>query len=145
MSNLKAIKFTEFVEKGIETNPRRLRFDFNALADFEQINGMGLGQLLSMKAVFGTTRAMLWAGCKWDDPTLTLEKAGDLMGEYIRSGGGIDTVLGKCFEAAISQGAIGTTPKDESDDDLGNVSPSTQKASKEDSKPGPSGSKKPKS
>ena len=146
MSSLKAIKFTEFVEKGVETNPRRLRFDFNALADFEQINGMGLGQLLSMKAVFGTTRAMLWAGCKWDDPTLTLEKAGDLMGEYIRSGGGIDTILGKCFEAAIEQGAIGTTPKkDESDDDSGNESPSTQKALKEVSKPGPSGSKKPKS
>ena len=65
MSNLKSIPFTLFVDEGIEKEPRHLRFDFNALADFEQTNGMGLGQLLSMKAVFGTARAMLWVGCKW--------------------------------------------------------------------------------
>lgn len=146
MSSLKSIKFSEFVDKGIESTPRRLRFDFNALADFEQINGMGLGQLLSMKAVFGTARAMLWAGCKWDDGTLTLEKTGDLLGEYLRAGGSVDIVLSKCFEAAIEQGAIGTAVQDEGDDDdQGNVSPSDQKALKEASKPGPSGSKKPKS
>ena len=90
MSSLQARELNIFVEKGIESKPRYLRYDFNALADFEQINGMGLGQLLSMKAVFGTVRAMLWAGCKGDDPSLTIQGAGQLIGDYIRAGGAID-------------------------------------------------------
>jgi hypothetical protein len=145
MSNLKARELTIFVEKGIEKKSRYLRYDFNALADFEQINGMGLGQLLTMKAVFGTARAMLWAGCKADDPALTINGAGDLVGEYIRAGGSVDEVLGKCFDAATDQGAIGS-PKGEGegeDDESGNASQPIPKKLKEASKRGASGSKKP--
>ena len=147
MSNLKARELNIFVEKDIETKPRYLRFDFNALADFEQINGMGLGQLLTMKAVFGTARAMLWAGCKSDDPRITLQKSGDLIGEYIQAGGTVDEVLGKCFEAAIDQGAIGSgaainSDEDEGDSDSGNESKGQRKVLKEASKRGGSGSKK---
>ena len=146
MSSLKARELNIFVEKGIESKPRYLRYDFNALADFEQINGMGLGQLLTMKAVFGTARAMLWAGCKGDDSTLTLQRAGDLVGQYVIAGGSIDEVLGKCFEAASAQGAIGSPAPEEGegeDDESGNASPPTQKKLKEVSKRGGSGSKKP--
>ena len=145
MSNLQARELNIFVEKGIESKPRYLRYDFNALADFEQINGMGLGQLLSMKAVFGTVRAMLWAGCKGDDPSLTIQGAGQLIGDYIRAGGAIDEVLGKCFDAAIDQGAIGSpnTEGEGEDNQSGNASPPTPKALKEVSKRVGSGSKKP--
>ena len=145
MSSLKARELTIFVEKGIETKPRYLRYDFNALADFEQINGMGLGQLLTMKAVFGTARAMLWAGCKGDDPSLTINGAGDLVGEFIRAGGTVDEVLGKCFDAAAAQGANGSPqPEEEGEDsESGNASQPTPKGLKEASKRGGSGSKKP--
>jgi hypothetical protein len=146
MSSLKARELNIFVEKGIESKPRYLRYDFNALADFEQINGMGLGQLLSMKAVFGTVRAMLWAGCKADDASLTIQGAGNLIGDYIRAGGTIDDVLGKCFDAAINQGAIGSPKPEEGegeDNESGNASPPIPKALKEVSKRGGSGSKKP--
>ena len=144
MSTLQSRELNIFVEKGIETKPRYLRYDFNALADFEQINGMGLGQLLSMKAVFGTVRAMLWAGCKADDSALTIQGAGELIGNYIRAGGTIDEVLGKCFDAAIDQGAIGSPKQEEEgeDNESGNVSPPTPKELKEVSKRGVSGSKK---
>ena len=147
MSSLKARELTVFVEKGIEKKPRYLRYDFNALADFEQINGMGLGQMLTMKAVFGTTRAMLWAGCKADDTGLTINQAGDLIGDFIRAGGTIDDILGKCFDAAVDQGAIGS-PKPEGqgeDNESGNASLPTPKGLKEASKRGGSGSKKPNS
>ena len=148
MTNLQARELTIFVEKGIESKSRYLRYDFNALADFEQINGMGLGQLLSMKAVFGTVRAMLWAGCKADDSTLTLQGAGELIGDYIRAGGTIDDVLGKCFSAASDQGAIGSPDKEKEkgngeDNESGNVSQPTRTKLKEASKRGESGSKKP--
>tara|TARA_R110002020_G_scaffold2230_4_gene10428 strand:- start:3830 stop:4282 length:453 start_codon:yes stop_codon:yes gene_type:complete len=147
MPSLKARELNIFVEKGVEDKPRYLRYDFNALADFEQINGMGLGQLLTMKAVFGTARAMLWAGCKGDDPSLTIPRAGDLVGEFIRAGGTVDEVLGKCFEAAIDQGAIGSGAavdpnEDEGDSDSGNGSSGPRKALKEVSKRGSNGSKK---
>ena len=39
---------------------RNLRFDVNALADFEQETGMGFAQLMKQKAIFGTARAMAW-------------------------------------------------------------------------------------
>jgi hypothetical protein len=146
MSSLQARELNIFVEKGIEAKPRYLRYDFNALADFEQINGMGLGQLLTMKAIFGTARAMLWAGCKSDDSTLTLQKAGDLVGQFIRAGGTVDDVLGKCFEAAIDQGAIGSPKSEEEegeDNDSGNASLQIPKKLKEASKRGENGSKKP--
>ena len=123
MANLISIPFTLFVDEGIEKEPRHLRFDFNALADFEQTNGMGLGQLLSMKAVFGTARAMLWVGCKWEDPKLSLQKTGDLVGEFIGKGGSVDQILSACFEAATDQGALGTPvteEEDEEDSDSGN-------------------------
>ena len=145
MSNLKSKPFTLFSDAGIEKEPRRLRFDFNALADFEQTNGMGLGQLLSMKAVFGTARAMLWVGCKWDDSSLTLQKAGELVGEYITNGGSVDQVLGVCFEAAMDQGALGTPVAQEEEDegasDSGNDT--KPKALEPASKRGGSGSKTP--
>jgi hypothetical protein len=145
MSSLKARELTVFVEKDIEKKPRYLRYDFNALADFEQINGMGLGQMLTMKAVFGTTRAMLWAGCKADDATLTINQAGDLIGEFIRAGGTIDDILGKCFDAAVSQGAIGSSKSEGEGEsnELGNASQPIQKKLKEASKRGENGSKKP--
>ena len=106
---------------------------------------MGLGQLLTMKAVFGTARAMLWAGCKGDDPSLTINGAGDLVGEFIQAGGTVDEVLGKCFDAAASQGAIGSPqPEEEGEDsESGNASQPTPKGLKEASKRGGSGSKKP--
>ena len=144
MSTLKTKPFTLFSDAGVEKEPRRLRFDFNALADFEQTNGMGLGLLLTMKAVFGTARAMLWVGCKWDDPRLTLQKAGELVGEYIGKGGSVDQVLGVCFEAATDQGALGTpvVKEEEGDDDDSGNGPAP-KVLEVASKRGGNSSKKP--
>jgi hypothetical protein len=66
---------------------RTLRFDFNALAEFEDAMGVsmiyafqsfgdqGNGPDVSMKAV----RAMLWAGLLHEEPKLTLRRAGELL------------------------------------------------------------------
>jgi len=101
--------FEKFEEtpKNKEPRARALRFDLNALADFEQEVGMGFAQLMNTKAAFATVRAMCWAGLKWQDRGLTIERTGSLIGEYVQDGGDIGEVLNLCIETAVNQGALG--------------------------------------
>lgn len=89
---------------------RSLKYDINALADFEQLTGMGFGQLMQQKAIFATARALLWAGLKHEQRTLTVEEVGNLLGQFVRNGGTIDEALGQAFKAAAEQGAFGEMP-----------------------------------
>src|SRR5687768_11197914 len=74
--------FEEF--KTYEYNrPRSLKYDVNALADFEQETGMGFALMMNQRASFGATRAMLWAGLKHEDRALTIEDVGDLLSDYL--------------------------------------------------------------
>lgn len=101
---------------------RSLRFDVNALADFEQETGMGFAQLMKQRAIFANARAMLWAGLKHEDRTLTIEAVGDLISDYLVDQDvppgehTIDTVLMVAFNAAIDQGALGLVRKTEEDE-----------------------------
>lgn len=119
-------KFTEFspYEDG---RIRRLKFDVNALADFEQETGMGFAQLMKQKALFGAARAMLWAGLKHEDRALSIEAVGTLLSEYLSDEAvepgthTIDSILMVAIEAAVNQGALGRLqkeepPQDEADD-----------------------------
>lgn len=93
---------------------RSLKYDVNALADFEMKTGMGFGQLFETKAVFATTRAMIWAGLKHEDRGLTLEHVGDLIFTWMklnRATNTIDIVLQAGFRAAQEQGALGIAPE----------------------------------
>jgi hypothetical protein len=106
----------ETTRKGV-IRKRALRYDLNALADFEQEVGMGFAQLMQMKALFATARALLWAGLKHEDRTLTIESVGNLMSIYIREhNGDINTVLSACFGAAMDQGALGRPDQDEDEE-----------------------------
>jgi hypothetical protein len=105
-----------------QVKKRFLKFDINALADFEQETGMGFGQLMSTKALFATTRALLWAGLKHEERTLTIEQMGALLFKYIKEeGGSIDQALKAAFEAAAEQGALGKEVADRMDATDGEV------------------------
>lgn len=99
----------EAATPGAVVKKRHLKFDINALADFEQEAGMGFGQLMATRAIFATTRALLWAGLKHEDRTLTVEKVGTLIGKFIQNGGAVDACLTAAFQAAQEQGAFGST------------------------------------
>lgn len=92
---------------------RNLKFDVNALADFEQEVGMGFAQLMRMRAIFGSARAMLWAGLKHEDRGLRIEDVGELMTEYLsdqavpKGEHNIDALLMVAIDAAVKQGALG--------------------------------------
>lgn len=60
--------------------PRKLLFDFNALANLEEVLKRSMlepGALVMRSA--GEIRAFLWATLKGDDPTITIEQAGALI------------------------------------------------------------------
>ena len=92
---------------------RSLKYDVNALADFEQETGMGFALMMNQRASFGATRAMLWAGLKHEDRALTIEDVGELLSDYLMDADvkegehTIDTILGVALRAAATQGALG--------------------------------------
>lgn len=110
-------RFTEFspYENG---RVRRLRFDVNALADFEQETGMGFAQLMKQRAVFASARAMIWAGLKHEDRALSIEGVGMFLSDYLTDESvepgthSIDSILMVAIEAAIEQGALGRRVKE---------------------------------
>lgn len=101
---------------------RKLKFDVNALADFEQETGMGFAQLMKQRAIFASARAFLWAGLKHEDRGLMMEQVGTLIGQYLqddtvaRGEHTIDNLLTVAFQAAIDQGALGLQKVEEDED-----------------------------
>ena len=70
---------------------RRLKYDVNALAEFEGVVGQSLPSLFSLRdgespeemgrrvGGFRVARALLWAGLLFESPRLTLHEAGNLI------------------------------------------------------------------
>ena len=87
---------------------RKLRFDFNAIADLEQKAGVGIGALLSEEKVgFNTLRLLLWSGLKWEDRKLTSEQAGDLMQDFVENGGDLTYISVLITKALEKSGMLG--------------------------------------
>lgn len=102
-------KLFEDFERDNQGQPRtrNYRYDLNALADFEQEVGMGFGQLMQMKAAFAMVRALLWAGLKHEDRTLSIEYVGELVQDAMNAGATLDDLMTDAFEAAVAHGALG--------------------------------------
>lgn len=79
--------------------PRRLRFDVNALADLEEHLGVGIGKVMEQEANFRLLRALLWAGLKWEERGLTVERAGSLIQNYLSNGGDLEALATTLIEA----------------------------------------------
>lgn len=97
--------------------PRRLRFDLNALADLEGVLGLGIGQIFKEEMIgVRVIRALLWAGLKWEDRGLTLERVGTLLNSYLESEGTLQGLLDKIMEALTAAGwlaGLGGTEADQ--------------------------------
>ena len=74
---------------------------------------MGIAQLMQTKAIFATTRALLWAGLKHEDRGLTVDRMGDMIGTYIKQGGDLTLALSAAFKAAVEQGAMGSPDQED--------------------------------
>lgn len=61
--------------------PRRLRYGMNQLIQLEEALGVPVSELTQVRMGLKELRLFLWAGLSWEDPDLTLEKAGELADE----------------------------------------------------------------
>jgi len=109
------VPFTLF-EKYENGRKRSLKFDTNALADFEQEVGMGFPTLMASRAVFAATRALAWSGLKHGDRALTLSAVGELIQRYMDDEHEITDILQVCMKVAQEQGALKSLRTDEDED-----------------------------
>lgn len=91
------------VEIVLDGKTRSLKYDFNSLADMEEKAGIALTALLSEGvAGFRSIRLLLWAGLKWENRGLTLERIGNMLQkDLIEANGNLEyfiTVIGKALE-----------------------------------------------
>lgn len=81
--------------------PRTLRFDANAIADFEVEHECSIADVIFAKRIgFGSIRGLFWAGAKHEDRRLTLERAAQILEDFIASGGKLQEVTDKVLDAA---------------------------------------------
>jgi hypothetical protein len=86
----------------------RLRLDINALADLEDVMGVGIGSLVvGGRMGLSTIRALLWAALKWEERSLTMAGAGDLISEHLHAGGELPPLVNKLTEALQLSGILG--------------------------------------
>lgn len=91
---------------------RHLRYTINALADLEQHLGTGLGGvMLTGKVGIGFMRGFLWAGLKHEDARLSVERAGQLLQDYLDRGGDLASLANSMNEAMQIAG-FGRTRED---------------------------------
>lgn len=88
--------------------PRKLRYDFNAVADLEDKGGLGIGAMFTEERIgFSSIRLLLWAGLKWQDKGLTLDRVGNMIQAYIEIGNDLSDLMTKITEALALSGILG--------------------------------------
>jgi hypothetical protein len=99
---------------------RNLRFDINAMADFEEVYGKTLMELLATGMIsFSGLRALLWAGLKHEDKQLGAagpQKAGEIAQAWIdKSNGDVTQLTQIVTDALIKSGFATVEPADDPD------------------------------
>jgi len=95
---------------------RHLRYNFNALADLEQVLGFSLASLPQQLDRLGlnTVRCFLWAGLKHEDATLTPARVGDLIQTYVVEQGSDVVALAAKMKEALELAGYGKPKAGES-------------------------------
>ncbi|WP_193063476.1 hypothetical protein [Oceanobacillus oncorhynchi] len=96
---------------------KRLRFDFNAMADFEEVMGYGLFAALQESQIgFKTIRAFYWAGLRWKEKGLTLERTGNLLSKELSEGTELQDLMEPIEKALMNSGILPDQDKQEESD-----------------------------
>lgn len=111
-----------YVEINGEQKPFRL--DLNAIADLEELLGKGIGSILTEENVgFRTIRAFYWAGLRFKDRGLTVERAGDMVQKMLSEDGkSFADLMVPVQEALVASGLIKMKKADEEESESENDS-----------------------
>lgn len=97
----------QFVNFEVKNNTKRLRYDFNALADIEQMAGVGAEELFSQKrAGFHLIRLLLWGGLRADDPGITVQRAGLIVSDMLKEGYTLEDIGALIQDGLIKSGLL---------------------------------------
>ena len=89
---------------------KRLRYDFNAVADIEVKSGKGLESLFSEQNIgLNSIRLLLWGGLKWEDPGLTIQRTGQMIQQFIEDGNELEDLMPYIEEAIDKSGLFGSS------------------------------------
>ncbi len=87
---------------------RRLRYTYNSICDVEERAGLGIGGLFSKERVgFNTIRLLLWGALKADDKGLTVDRTGNLLGDYLEQDGDLEVLYDELMVAFEKSGFMG--------------------------------------
>lgn len=103
----------------LDGKEKQLKYDFNAMADFEAVMGFSLFQAMQNMGI-GTIRALYWAGLKHKDKGLTLDRTGKMLTKEFSNGQELDDLIKPVIEALEESGIIpkgSTNDMDEEDED----------------------------
>lgn len=89
--------------------PRELRIDFNTICEAERVTGLSLLQDWTQSISAQGLRALCWASWRRDDPKLTLEEAGLIVGQYVHV---VTEALTRAWLAALPDPKDTDTPGD---------------------------------
>ena len=98
--------------------PRNLRFDINAFADAESLMGGSVLEILGNETGllrFSVQRALIWAGLKHEDPSLTPQKVGSLMQEHLTNGHSLTDLMKAVNDGILASGLISESKKGDND------------------------------
>lgn len=106
-----------FIELGGKT--RQIRFNYNALADLEQISGASIQKLFSdsNNLGFNFIRMLVWAGLKAADPGLTIQRTGVLIEQSVSAGTPLGDIAKVFMEELSKSSAFGKQSTDEGDNE----------------------------
>ena len=115
----------QYVEIELDGKTRLLRFDFNTVSELEERLGKGIIGVLTKEQVgFNMTRALYWAGLKWKDRGLTIERTGQMLQKEVEKGKSLNDLMEPVVNALMKSGLLGKVDEDtEEDEEEKNVSP----------------------
>ena len=95
-----------------------LKFDVNAVCDLEDYFKKGIVGILNEEQIgFKLIRALYWAGAKWKDPGLTVEKMGRMIQKHLTDNEDADMMelMKPAMDALKASRLLGSNKKDKYD------------------------------
>ena len=83
-----------------------LEYTINSVCDLEELTGKDLGESLAAGG-FASLRAMLWCGLVEHKQDLTVRDAGNLLQQYIKAGGTMESLVETMTKAVEHAGFLG--------------------------------------